>query len=201
VRRLHHEEIAQTASRIQSEFERADEFVDERWARAFALEEGPHAPSAYDLIVMCNFLTQKTMLVELRQELQELARSLTPGGLLLILGGTGGKYPGLYASVGEVLKKSSRRSLTLVLDEELQALDLGWDRDLAASQLISSLRLLEMRAPNEFAMVSSDLPADVQPMNPADVRYPKFRVVAYKREGRFALSRRELRRRQRRVLP
>jgi hypothetical protein len=46
---------------------------------------------------MCNFLTNTSFATDFEPEIRELGYSLTPGGVLLILGATGGLYPQVYA--------------------------------------------------------------------------------------------------------
>jgi hypothetical protein len=65
----------------------------EQYAQEFALQSEMYRPSAYDLIVICNFLTNTSFTTEFKAEIRELSRSLTPGGILLVLVGTGGLYP------------------------------------------------------------------------------------------------------------
>lgn len=72
--------------RVFAEFDRANEGITESAARQFARDDGVDRPSAYDLVITCNFLTTEESLTEFRAELRELAKSLTPGGLLIVIG-------------------------------------------------------------------------------------------------------------------
>ncbi len=95
----HHEARAAIQKRIVREYERDDEWINSEAAWVLAHQEEAAVPSAYDLIVLCNFLTNTVMTDQLRTELHGIIRSLTPGGVLLVLGGTGGDYPSIYAEV------------------------------------------------------------------------------------------------------
>lgn len=100
--RRHHEAIAQHARKIFSDFNSADEPISSKSAFRIAYQDGGSAPSAYDLIFMCNFLTQPSMTQHYRKELQKLAHSLTPGGVLVVIGATGKQYPEIYKEVVEI---------------------------------------------------------------------------------------------------
>jgi len=95
----HHEARAAIQKRIVREYERDDEWISSEAAWELAYQEEAPVPSAYDLIVLCNFLTNTVMTDQLRTELHGIIRSLTPGGVLLVLGGIGGDYPSIYAEV------------------------------------------------------------------------------------------------------
>ncbi len=69
-----------------------DVFDDGEVERA-DVREAPY--SAYDLIILANFVTNEDMLQALESDLQTLARSLVPGGVLLTMSACGGKYQGL----------------------------------------------------------------------------------------------------------
>jgi len=100
--RRHQEAIAQHARKILSDFKSADEPISSKSAFRIAYQDGGSAPSAYDLIFMCNFLTQPSMTQHYRTELQNLAKSLTPGGVLVVIGATGKQYPEIYKEVFDI---------------------------------------------------------------------------------------------------
>lgn len=95
----HYAERAQVQHAILREYDLADEPIRSSMAWQLAYQEPTEAPSAYDLIVVYYFLTNTTMTQELRDELTGLARSLTSGGVLLVLGAAGGDYPAIYSVV------------------------------------------------------------------------------------------------------
>jgi hypothetical protein len=159
------------------------------------VEEGGYPPSAYDLIVMCNFLTNTSFTARFKSEIAGLARSLTPGGVLLVLGGTGGQYPVIYEALDRVVASAH---LVRVLDEDLRAQCEPKARRIAAGQIISCLRYLNERAPEAYGTVRDGLHKDVHALDPEKLDFPRFHVRAYKREGHFAFNAREKRRMARR---
>lgn len=102
VQQRHHEAIAQRAKQILIDFDRADEPITLKTAFGMAYQDGGAIPSAYDLVFMCNFLTQPSMTEQFSQELQRLSRSLTPGGVLVVMGATGKKYAAIYKAVRDI---------------------------------------------------------------------------------------------------
>jgi hypothetical protein len=198
VRGLHQEVIRRVAQSLQHEFDRSDEYVSDRDAHQLALASGAYRPSAYDLIVMCNFLTNTSFAIDFELELRELACSLTPGGILLILGATGGLYPQVYAQLNRLVT-SARPKLKQVLNAELGVHENdSLIRRRVATQIINTLNHLKQQAPAEFAAVRSELPKDVRNLDVTKVRFGRFTVLAYKREGGSAFSARERRRMDRR---
>jgi SAM-dependent methyltransferase len=199
VRGLHREGIRQEARSLQDEFDRDDEYLSDQHARQLALESGAYPPSAYDLIVMCNFLTNTNFATDFAVEIRELADSLTPGGILLVLGATGGLYPQVYAQLDRLVIGSGRPKPKLVLKAELEIHENdSLTRRRVAAQIIKTLNYLEEHAPAEFAAVRPELPKDVQHLDVTEVRFGRFAVRAYKREGSGAFSARERRRMARR---
>jgi hypothetical protein len=111
IRKIHHDRVANRAEQIVEEFERAGETISLNAARELALEEPATTPSAYDLVILCNFLTDPEMPVRFRTELHRISRSLTPGGLLIILGGIGEKYATTYARVRTITGSAGLREV------------------------------------------------------------------------------------------
>jgi len=87
-RAIHRDSIASLAASIEAEFDRADEPISWATAYTFAYEQGTDRPSAYDLIFVPNFLTWADAPQTFQAELRDLMRSLTPGGVLVVLSGT-----------------------------------------------------------------------------------------------------------------
>jgi hypothetical protein len=102
----HHKSIAERARNIFEIFDEADEYITRKAASRIAYQEGSYAPSAYDLIFMCNFLTQPEMTERFAVELTKLSAALTPGGILVVMGGTGKQYPAIYDDVRQIAFKS-----------------------------------------------------------------------------------------------
>ncbi|GAB3925853.1 hypothetical protein GCM10029976_019700 [Kribbella albertanoniae] len=198
-RQLHHDGIGAVANNIQADFDRADEYLSERQAREFALDQGGFPPSAYDLIILCNFLTVPSMTAAFEVEIRELARSLTPGGILLVLGSPSNQYQPIYAQVDTLACESGFPKLKKVLSQTYQSQDDRPSQEIVARQITSSLSRLQRAAPSAFEIVRQDLAADVKDLDPDLVQFPRFAVHAYKAEGGESISahdrRRVLRRR------
>lgn len=75
-------------------------------------------PSAYDLIIVANFVTNASMMASFKAELDNLANSLVPGGVLLALSGRSKKYKNLW---NEYAARPQVKRLDHVLDEVIQA--------------------------------------------------------------------------------
>jgi hypothetical protein len=112
------------AERISADFDRAGEPIMPGTARRLAEEDGTGKPSAYDLVVMSNFLTTEenvkkpadsvqtteddSVKNDFRAELSQLASSLTPGGLLIVIGappyGKKNKYTSIWSELRALMR-------------------------------------------------------------------------------------------------
>lgn len=181
VRRIHHESAAATARWIQDDAESWDEYVSPAEARREAYQSSGKVPSAYDLIVLCNFLTNSAMTEKFASEIAELARSLTPGGMLLVLGAAGGPYPAVYSQLEGVIA-GVRPRVQKVVDVTLRAQSDPVARGLIAGQIRAATAALRDMAPDEFSAVATSL-GDAAPMD-EQMRFPMFRIFGWKNEGR-----------------
>ncbi|GGF36401.1 hypothetical protein GCM10011519_07390 [Marmoricola endophyticus] len=175
---------------------------DRQVAKALAAKAAP--PSAYDLIVVANFITNEEMLQMLKPDVEVLARSLVPGGVLLILSAPGAKYTQIWEHIRELAR---RARLEQVVDEVVGAHREPATHALVASATINALRHLERLVPN--AWTAAELPDAVRaevvsalsvpasaPIEEAAARfgpYPHFQVHAFKR-GHRAISLKERKR-------
>ena len=198
VRRSHDDDRRQTLRWLQAEADQADEYLPLSEAQELAWQ--PHAglPSAYDLIVMCNFLTSTDFTATFTAELRELAQSLTPGGILLVLGAVGGSYPQVYSQLDHLVAGPGSPNLKPVIDARMQAHVDPVASRLVATQIVQTLSDLERANPAEFDTARQDISPDVHQLDVEQVKFPDFTVRAFKREGPAALSRREKRRQNRR---
>lgn len=137
-------------------------------------------PTALDLIVVCNFLTETSMTSQFEAELAELATSLTPGGVLIMIGSATNSYDEIFDSLDAIMSKTRavkritpRRRVSRV-NREL--------RDRVAHALIAALKEIEAGDSDAFGEVHPHLPKDVQPLVPSAVKLQRFRVAAYKDE-------------------
>jgi hypothetical protein len=190
VHRTHHAERDQIARSIRHEADMYDEYISDHEAMGQAYASEANRPSAYDIIVMCNFLTNPSMAEQLRAEVEQLGNSLTPGGVLLILGGVGRHYPAIYKQVQDLLTKR----LLPVMDEEMEANDEPWARSLIACQQREAVEFLRQAChKGSWNKVQHRLPRDLLDSQ-LPFSLPRFRALLFKRETRtqaMTLSTRE----------
>jgi hypothetical protein len=110
--REHVTALDQVAALISADFDRADEPIARSTARRFAEEDGVDKPSAYDLVVVCNFLTTEDSVKDFRTDLRQLASSLTPGGLLIVIGHPyGKKYTRIWSELRALMRDAGLTQL------------------------------------------------------------------------------------------
>ena len=179
-RALHIDTIERNAQTIELEFERSGEYISAHTARQFAIEDSNYPPSAYDLIIMCNFLTTARLTQDLEVDIGKLALSLTPGGLLVVLGGHGGEYPAIYEKLQSIMGVSRLRPLA-GFDELLQAQAIDWQRQLVSAQIRGDVAFASAMAQQTFTSLAAKLPTDIVMMD-QNVSFPRFRVHVWKNE-------------------
>ena len=150
IRELHDESLAHQSRAIQDEFDRGGEYLSLHTARKHALDDGCYPPSAYDLIVMCNFLTTEEITRRFAAEIRTLATSLTPGGLLVVLGATGRRYPVVYGELRSLLAATRLRPLP-GFEQELQAQEAVRQRQVVGAQIRGNVAYASAVVPNAFA--------------------------------------------------
>ncbi len=158
------------------------------------------SPSAYDLIIVANFVTSSSMMDSFKAELENLANSLVPGGILLTLSGRNQKYKDLwkdYAALPHVNR------LEHVVDEVMQAHQDPEVHGRVTRSTVSLLTHLEVLA--EQGLDKAELPQDINeamrlpltdPSSIASVQavtYPTFQVHGFVRRDR-AISTRDRKR-------
>lgn len=177
---------------IQSEWDADGIWVSVAAARreAWTFRGGP--PSKFDLIVIANFLTNEEMTENFADKIDELASSLTPGGILVFLGGIGEPYPRIWDRVDHCRHVAR---LKPVLDVRASAHSNEETARLrVATATVTALQRLRDLAPLDFADVSNLLPRDVVTEEAGQIVFPSYRIKAFKREGPKNFSTRELRR-------
>jgi hypothetical protein len=179
-RDLHVSTIERNARIIETEFDRSGEYISMKEARQFAFEDGAYPPSAYDMIVMCNFLTNTKITQQFEAEIYKLARSLTPGGLLIVLGGQGGEYPAIYEKLYGIIEASHLRQLA-GFDEPVQAQANDWQRQIISAQIRGDIAFASAMAQQTFTSIAADLPTDIIMLDQT-VTFPRFRVHVWKNE-------------------
>jgi hypothetical protein len=128
-------------------------------------------PSAYDLVFASNFLTRSETIDEFRDELSDLARSLTPGGLLVALGGTSAKYEKIW-SEAESLMRGANVAPVREVDNVLQSHPDPERRQVILRQLIADR--------NRLRDSGAVLPRWMEELNSRE-KFPSFRVKAWQR--------------------
>lgn len=147
-------------------------------------------PSAYDLIIVANFVTTPSMMAGLKTELENLANSLVPGGVLLTLSGDSKKYEDLW---DEYAALPTVKRLDHLLDEVVQAHE---NPDIRGRVARSTMDLLahinELDGPG---LDIEQLPSDVaeamrialtSPPSLTDdpgITYPKFQLHGFVRRS------------------
>jgi hypothetical protein len=183
VRGRHHESVARNAERIADEFDRADEWISDAAARRMAYNERVSEPSAYDIIFLCNFLTQPGILEEFEVEINRLALSLTPGGLLVILGAVGAQYPKLYEKIREIIASVGLHDASPA--EPLQANENHDSLQLVATHVRENVRWALANCSSEFRKAAeSDLTKDLVDET-VQFELPRFRSLVFVRQGRI----------------
>jgi hypothetical protein len=186
VRARHHEAVAQRARWIRHDFDSADEYISPAAALRMAYADGVHAPSAYDLIFMCNFLTQTEMTEQFEAELLDLANSLTPGGVLVVMGGVSRHYPAIYERVRDIAGKARLTDISPadVFDPN-QSPQLDIVRDHVLANVAAALSDCDEATKDS---VLKKLPEDL--VNPAlEFRLPRYQVLAFVNQKQRKLSR------------
>lgn len=181
VRAIHHESIASLAFDIEAEFDRADEPISRATARRFAYEQGTNRPSAYDLIFVPYFLTRADAPQSFQAELRGLVRSLTPGGVLVVLIGTADQY----VEIRSALEKLARSAgLTAVSPPEPMEANVDHARRaIVAGQIRATVAAIRATCSQEQLEPFRRLPRDVIDPSVA-FSLPKFRVLSFVNQRR-----------------
>ncbi|SEB25127.1 hypothetical protein [Variovorax sp. YR216] len=177
----HHQSVAQRTQRILQEFSAADEHITRKAASRMAYQEGGSPPSAYDLVFMCNFLTQPSMTDGFRSELHGLARALTPGGVLVVMGGTGVQYPAIYEAVRSIALKAG---LTEISPTDVIDANLGPHRDIVCAHVRENVE-------SALADCDEEERADIRSKLPTDLRNPKAEFVLPKYQALIFVNQRK----------
>jgi ribosomal protein RSM22 (predicted rRNA methylase) len=175
-RQRHHQATNQAARVIFNDFDFADEPISMKTAFRLAYQDEGKVPSAYDLVFMCNFLTQQSMTEQFSKELQKLAYALTPGGVLVVMGATGGQYPAIYEAVKEI---ASRARLTDVSPAQPLDANLSPHLDIVSEHTRANVAAaLADCSDEERHDICSKLPKDL--WNPAvEFVLPKYQALVF----------------------
>jgi hypothetical protein len=181
VKNEHLSSIARLAQWLVADADEWGEYLPLGSARSLASASQISPPSGIDIIVVCNFLTERTMTERFADELSLLSRSLSPGGVLILIGSASASYEQIFDDFCALVELSpgTRR---LDMPEHFEAhTDLRM-HEMVRGQIADSLLQVETSAPIAFDSVRSDLPADVQYPLERDISFPRFKVAAYRNE-------------------
>lgn len=189
VRAEHTHGIERAARSLQYEADQFDEYLDPREARRLAVEGRTFPPGAYDLIILCNFLTTTQIVTNLSVEIQDLAYSLTPGGVILVLGSASSAYDDVYSQLGANFHAVHELRQVGASREPVQAHPDARARVIVSAHIVRNLTYLRGLAPDAFAQVRDHLPPDVRSLNEAEVRFPRFKILTFKNQSSTARRR------------
>lgn len=160
-----------------------EEDVTPSEAHWYAYNEPAPMPSSYALAVMMNFLTTTEAVPKFTGAIERLMRrSLVPGGIILVLGGTGGQYRDIYPELDQRARTARLRVLP-GFEDPLQAGDRPEELAVLHKMTCSIWNKLEALA-GDTVQTRDELRA----LRAADIfdesvpfRLPRFRVRAYRR--------------------
>jgi hypothetical protein len=160
-----------------------DEDLTPSEAHWYAYNGPADMPSSYALAVMMNFLTTTDAIPTFTDAIERLMRrSLVPGGTLLVLGGTGGKYRNIYPELDQRAQAAKLRVLP-AFEDPLQA---GH-----RPEELAALCNLTRSVWNKMQALAGDVTQtknELRDRDAADIydpsvpfRLPRFKVRAYRR--------------------
>ncbi|MFF4361881.1 hypothetical protein [Streptomyces sp. NPDC001604] len=171
----HIKALDHAATLVSADFDRAEEPIMRSTARRFAEEDGVDKPSAYDLVVMSNFLTTEDSIQKFDSELRQLTSSLTPGGLIIAIGhppyGKRNKYTRIWAELRTLMRESRLTEIN------------GFENPIPANPRQEWSRIIRRQRQEilDGLRCSSDLPAEVNHLRETDGFTP-FQAFAWKNQ-------------------
>jgi hypothetical protein len=179
----HREAIARKARWIIADADTWDEYVEPSEAQSQAIASHDYPPGAIDLIILCNFLTEAEMTRTFAAELAGLADSLTPGGILLILGSQAASYDAIFDELSSLITSSGKVPSLFRRDRVVAHPD-PRVYEVVSNQIVDCLLHCKMTAPETFSMIRKNLPRDVREPGEMPIKFPEFRAAVFKWEGR-----------------
>ncbi|MFD0417311.1 hypothetical protein [Streptomyces sp. NPDC127108] len=172
VAREHVRALDHAAELISMEFERVGEPITDGTARRFAEEDGVARPSAYDLVIASNFLTAEDSVGRFERELRRLASSLTPGGLLIVMGAaSGNKYSRIWAALRTLMRGTGLTEIK------------GFEEPITANsnpEWAKAIRRQRQEILDELRDIDA-LPTEVTGLRETD-GFPPFRALIWKNQ-------------------
>ena len=179
----HRKAIANLRRWIAADAGSWDEYVEPSQAQSQAIASHKYPPGAIDLIILCNFLTEAEMIHTFADELTDLVESLTPGGVLLVLGSQAATYDAIFDDLSSLITRSGKVRPLLRLDRVAAHPD-PRVYEVVSNQIIASLRHCQLMAPDAFSAIRKSLPRDVRGLGDMPIKFPEFRAAVFKWEGR-----------------
>lgn len=177
----HHDSVLTYASRMAKEYDDADEHLPDAAIRRLAYQEGVSDPSAYDYIFVCNFLSQHDMIDRFETEILHLAYSLTPGGLLIVIGAVGSKYRTIYKKIRQLTAKANL--LEISPHDSMQSNTDVERLSLVAQHVRTNVAFILSRCTAATQIeISGQLPADIT-SNIVRFFLPDFQALIFVRQG------------------
>lgn len=149
-----------------------DDPISLPFALQLAQQDGVDAPSAYDIVVACYFLTTPEITQRFQEEIRDIARWLTPGGLLIFLGGTGGHYVEIWANLRSLLRSTGLISLSR-FDEPIKANEDSRRAEVIRRQFIGGVE--------QIRRDGGQLPKELESLKPNQPFRP-FHVMTWKNQ-------------------
>jgi len=183
VRGEHLVRIERTTRQLIAEADSWDEYLSDHEARAQAIRERAYPPGSVDLILMCNFLTHNSMTKEFAREIEALAGSLTPGGVLVAIGSNGTNYNSIFNELARLVTRKGQVLPLPLNSEPLVAHADELARGVVEGAILGCLRYLEAVAPGEFSQIRNELHPEIRYPGSQKLTFPLFRVAAFKKRG------------------
>jgi hypothetical protein len=183
VQAKHREAIAGVIHSLIADAEHWDEYLEPSEAQSQAIASHSYPPGAVDLIILCNFLTETKMTHTFANELEGLADSLTPGGILLVMGSQHKSYDAIFDELSSLITKSGRVQALFRIDGVSSHPD-PRIHEIVARQIVGCLLHCQIMAPERFSLVRKNLPAEVRRPGEVPIEFPDFRVAVFKCEGK-----------------
>ncbi|HLP62751.1 MAG TPA: hypothetical protein VK186_28190 [Candidatus Deferrimicrobium sp.] len=177
----HHNSVLAYAFLMAREYDDADEYLPDAAIRRLAYQEGVSEPSAYDYIFICNFLSRLDMIDRFETEILHLAYSLTPGGLLIVIGAVGSKYQTIYKKIRQLTAKANL--LEISPPDSMQSNTDVERFSLVAQHVRTNVAFFLSRCTAATrAEISGQLPRDIT-SNTYSFSLPRFQALIFVRQG------------------
>lgn len=154
-------------------YEDGDDLINHHLiAQELAQDGGLRVPSAYDVVIACNFFTTLELTERFEAEIRDLGRWLTPGGLLILMGSESDSYSKIWNKMRGILR---RARLTPVS---------GFTDSIEANDDSVRAAVIRGRLAEDLQTIRDDgggLPEVFDNVD-LDTRFPRFRAMVWKNQ-------------------